>query len=147
MNQNDNSSTGAFVVSLTFAVVLFTALYIQHKPSNEPVADIEISAVVEEMIPSEPVVIKEVVTTETEVDKKELVTPEPPAVISFAKAFAISRKALGSSQTFTWEGKQYSTNTAEEAEAQATVEQLEIDLTDAQDSLGNTLSLAITPEF
>jgi len=70
MNQNDNSSTGAFVVSLTFAVVLFTALYIQHKPSNEPVADIEISAVVEEMISSEPVVIEEVVTTETEVDKK-----------------------------------------------------------------------------
>ena len=33
MNQNDNSSTGAFVVSLTFAVVVFTALYIQHKPT------------------------------------------------------------------------------------------------------------------
>ena len=91
--------------------------------------------------------IEEVVTTETEVDKKELVTPESPAVISFAKAFAISRKALGASQTFTWDGKQYSTNTAEEAEAQAIVEQLEIDLTDAQDSLGNTLSFAITPEF
>lgn len=147
MNQNDNSSTGAFVVSLTFAVVLFTALYIQHKPSNEPVADIEISAVVEEMIPSEPVVIEEVVTTETEVHKKELATPESPAVISFAKAFAIARKALGSSQTFTWEGKQYSTNTAEEAEAQATVEQPESDLTDAQDSPGNTLSLANAPEF
>ena len=143
MNQNDNSSTGAFVVSLTFAVVLFTALYIQHKPSNEPAAEIEISAVVEEIIPSEPVVIEEVVTTETEVHKKELATPESPAVISFAKAFAIARKALGSSQTFTWEGKQYSTNTAEDNMQNVEEQEPTLDLADGQDSL--TLSHALTP--
>ena len=79
--------------------------------------------------------------------EEEVITPEPPKVISFAKAFAIARKALGASQTFTWDGMQYTTNTAEEAEAQATVEQPEIDLTDAQDSLGNTLSLANAPEL
>ena len=147
MNQNDNSSTGEVIISLTFAVVVFTALYIQHQPSKEPTAEIEISAVVEEMITSEPIVIEEVVNSNTEVHEKELATPEPPAVISFAKTFAIARKALGASQTFTWDGMQFTTNTAEEAEAQATVEQPEIDLTDAQDSPGNTLSLANTPEF
>jgi hypothetical protein len=139
MNQNDNSSTGAFVVSLTFAVVVFTALYIQHKPTVQS-----------ELTETIPLEIEEVVVEESnaiEWVEEEVITPEPPKVISFAKAFAIARKALGASQTFTWDGKQYTTNTAEEAEAQATVEQPEIDLTDAQDSPGNTLSLANTPEF
>ena len=139
MNQNDNSSTGAFVVSLTFAVVVFTALYIQHKPTVQS-----------ELTEATPLEIEEVVVEESnaiEWVEEEVITPEPPKVISFAKAFAIARKALGASQTFTWDGKQYTTNTAEEAEAQATVEQPESDLTDAQDSPGNTLSLANAPEF
>ena len=139
MNQNDNSSTGAFVVSLTFAVVVFTALYIQHKPTVQS-----------ELTEATPLEIEEVVVEESnaiEWVEEEVITQEPPKVISFAKAFAIARKALGASQTFTWDGKQYTTNTAEEAEAQATVEQPEIDLTDAQDSPGNTLSLANAPEF
>ena len=139
MNQNDNSSTGAFVVSLTFAVVVFTALYIQHKP-----------AVQSELTEAIPLEIEEVVVEESnaiEWVEEEVITPEPPKVISFAKAFAIARKALGASQTFTWDGMQFTTNTAEEAEAQATVEQPESDLTDAQDSPGNTLSLANAPEF
>ena len=139
MNQNDNSSTGAFVVSLTFAVVVFTALYIQHKPT--------VQSELTEAIPleKEEVVVEE--SNAIEWVEEEVITPEPPKVISFAKAFAIARKTLGASQTFTWDGKQYTTNTAEEAEAQATVEQPESDLTDAQDSPGNTLSLANAPEF
>ena len=139
MNQNDNSSTGAFVVSLTFAVVVFTALYIQHKPTVQSELTEEIPLEIEEVVVEESNAIEWV--------EEEVITPEPPKVISFAKAFAIARKALGASQTFTWDGMQYTTNTAEEAEAQATVEQPESDLTDAQDSPGNTLSLANTPEF
>ena len=139
MNQNDNSSTGAFVVSLTFAVVVFTALYIQHKPTVQSELTEAIPFEIEEVFVEESNAIEWV--------EEEVITPEPPKVISFAKAFAIARKALGASQTFTWDGMQFTTNTAEEAEAQATVEQPEIDLTDAQDSPGNTLSLANTPEF
>ena len=139
MNQNDNSSTGAFVVSLTFAVVVFTALYIQHKPTVQSELTEAIRLEIEEVVVEESNAIEWV--------EEEVITPEPPKVISFAKAFAIARKALGASQTFTWDGMQYTTNTAEEAEAQATVEQPEIDLTDAQDSPGNTLSLANTHKF
>ena len=80
MNQNDNSSTGAFVVSLTFAVVVFTALYIQHKPTVQS-----------ELTEAIPLEIEEVVVEESnaiEWVEEEVITPEPPKVISFAKAFA-----------------------------------------------------------
>ena len=65
-----------------------------------------------------------------------------PEVIPFAKAYAIAREALGPGQTFTWNGNQYSTNTAEE---NANVDNTEpaLGLADGQDSL--TLSHALTP--
>jgi len=37
MKQNDNRSMGALIVSITFGVVVFTALFIQHQSSNKPV--------------------------------------------------------------------------------------------------------------
>ena len=135
MNQNDNSSTGAFVVSLTFAVVVFTALYIQHKPT--------VQSDLTEAIPLE---IEEVVVEESnaiEWVEEEIITPEPPKVISFAKAFAIARKALGTSQTFTWDGKQYSTNTAEENVQNVEEPERTQDLAEGQDS--PTLSHTLTP--
>ena len=106
MNQNDNSSTGAFVVSLTFAVVLFTALYIQHKPT--------VQSELTEAIPleKEEVVVEE--SNAIEWVEEEIITPEPPKVISFAQAYAVAREALGPGQVFTWNGNQYSTDTAEE---------------------------------
>ena len=135
MNQNDNSSTGAFVVSLTFAVVVFTALYIQHKPT--------VQSDLTEAIPLE---IEEVVVEESntiEWVEEEVITPEPPKVISFAKAFAIARKALGASQTFTWDGKQYSTNTAEENVQNVEEPERTQDLAEGQDL--PTLSHTLTP--
>jgi hypothetical protein len=135
MNQNDNSSTGAFVVSLTFAVVVFTALYIQHKPTVQS-----------ELTEAIPLEIEEVVVEELnaiEWVEEEVFTPEPPKVISFAKAFAIARKALGASQTFTWDGKQYSTNTAEENVQNVEEPERTQDLAEGQDS--PTLSHTLTP--
>ena len=135
MNQNDNSSTGAFVVSLTFAVVVFTALYIQHKPTVQS-----------ELTEAIPLEIEEVVVEELnaiEWVEEEVFTPEPPKVISFAKAFAIARKALGTSQTFTWDGKQYSTNTAEENVQNVEEPERTQDLAGGQDS--PTLSHTLTP--
>tara|TARA_B100000809_G_C14700800_1_gene374070 strand:- start:130 stop:537 length:408 start_codon:yes stop_codon:yes gene_type:complete len=135
MNQNDNSSTGAFVVSLTFAVVVFTALYIQHKPTVQS-----------ELTEAIPLEIEEVVVEESnaiEWVEEEVITPEPPKVISFAKAFAIARKALGASQTFTWDGKQYSTNTAEENVQNVEEPERTQDLAEGQDS--PTLSHTLTP--
>ncbi len=133
MKRNDNSSTGAFVVSLTFAVVVFTALYIQHKPVEEPV-----------LTESTPHVDEAVVEGSTAIDwiEEEVIESEPPKVIPFAKAYAIAREALGPGQTFTWNGNQYSTNTAEE---NANVDNTEpaLGLADGQDSL--TLSHALTP--
>ena len=135
MNQNDNSSTGAFVVSLTFAVVVFTALYIQHKPTVQS-----------ELTEAIPLEIEEVVVEESnaiEWVEEEVFTPEPPKVISFAKAFAIARKALGASQTFTWDGKQYSTNTAEENVQNVEEPERTQDLAEGQDL--PTLSHTLTP--
>ena len=135
MNQNDNSSTGAFVVSLTFAVVVFTALYIQHKPTVQS-----------ELTEAIPLEIEEVVVEESnaiEWVEEEVITPEPPKVISFAKAFAIARKALGASQTFTWYGKQYSTNTAEENVQNVEEPERTQDLAEGQDL--PTLSHTLTP--
>jgi hypothetical protein len=66
-------------------------------------------------------------------------------VISFTKAYSSAREALGSGQVFTWNGNQYSTNTVEEAASQIVTDEPENNLTNAQDSLGNTLSHALTP--
>lgn len=147
MKQKDNRSTGALVVSLTFAVVVFTALYIQHQSAIEPVAVVDIPAVPENVNISEAEMVEGTVTLETAMFEETVAIPEPPGVISFAKAYAIAREALGSGQTFIWEGMQYSTNTVEEAAAQSGEVPSEINLTDAQDSLGNTLSHTITPQF
>lgn len=147
MKQKDNRSTGALVVSLTFAVVVFTALYIQHQSAIEPVAVVETPVFLEDMNFSETEMVEETVTSKTDVLEEQIATPEPPGVISFAKAYAIAREALGPGQTFTWDGMQYSTNTAEEAAAQTAGKQPEINLTDAQDSLVNALSHALTPEL
>lgn len=147
MKQKDNRSTGAVVVSLTFAVVVFTALYIQHQSAIESVAVVDTPAFLEDVNFSEMDKVEETVTSETDVLEDEIATPEPPGVISFAKAYAIAREALGPGQTFTWDGMLYSTNTVEEAAAQTGGAPPEINLADAQDSLDNTLSHAITPEF
>ena len=136
MKQKDNRSTGALVVSLTFAVVVFTALYIQHQSAIKPVSVVELPAVLENVNISETVVIEETTAI-----------PEPLAVISFAKAYAIAREALGPDNTFTWNGTEYSTNTVEEAATQTEETHSEINLTDVQDSLDHTLSHTITPQF
>lgn len=143
MKKNDNSSKGAFVISLTFAVVVFTAIYIQHQSTRETVVKVETPALVEEVLAGEPEIAKVVYPVGNEILEEEIATPEPPVVISFAKAYSIAREALGPDQTFTWNGNQYSTNTAEE-NAQ-TVEEAEpaSELADGQDSL--TLSHALTP--
>lgn len=146
MKQKDNRSTGAVVVSLTFAVVVFTALYIQHQSAIESVVVVDTPAFLEDVNFLEMDKVEETVTSETNVLEDEIATPEPPGVISFAKAYAIAREALGPGQTFTWDGMLYSTNTVEEA-AQTGEAPPEINLADAQDSLDNTLSHAITPEF
>jgi len=135
MNQNDNSSTGAFVVSLTFAVVLFTALYIQHKPTVQS-----------ELTEAIPLEIEEVVVEESnaiEWVEEEIITPEPPKVISFAQAYAVAREALGPGQVFTWNGNQYSTDTAEENVQNVEEPERTQDLAEGQDS--PTLSHALTP--
>ena len=135
MNQNDNSSTGAFVVSLTFAVVLFTALYIQHKPT--------VQSELTEAIPleKEEVVVEE--SNAIEWVEEEIITPEPPKVISFAQAYAVAREALGPGQVFTWNGNQYSTDTAEENVQNVEEPERTQDLAEGQDS--PTLSHTLTP--
>ncbi len=90
MKQKDNRSTGALVVSLTFAVVVFTALYIQHQSAIEPVAVVETPVFLEDMNFSESEMVEETVTSETDVLEEQIATPEPPGVISFAKAYALS---------------------------------------------------------
>jgi len=145
MKKNDNSSKGAFVISLTFAVVVFTAIYIQHKTTTDSLAKVETPELNKEVFAIKPEIAEVVLTVENEVLEEEIATPEPPAVISFAKAYSIAREALGSGQTFTWNGTQYSTNTAEEAASQIVTDEPESNLTDSQDSLGSTLSHAITP--
>lgn len=145
MKKNDNSSKGAFVISLTFAVVVFTAIYIQHQSTRESVVNVETPVLDEKVIATEPEIAEVIYSAENELLEEEIATPEPPAVISFAKAYSIAREALGSGQTFTWNGTQYSTNTAEEAASQIVTDEPENNLTDSQDSLGSTLSHAITP--
>ncbi len=145
MKKNDNSSKGAFVISLTFAVVVFTAIYIQHQSTRESVVNVETPVLDEKVIATEPEIAEVIYSAENELLAEEIATPEPPAVISFAKAYSIAREALGSGQTFTWNGTQYSTNTAEEAASQIVTDESESNLTDSQDSIGSTLSHAITP--
>ncbi|MBC8323350.1 MAG: hypothetical protein H8E70_07265 [Candidatus Marinimicrobia bacterium] len=145
MKKNDNSSKGAFVISLTFAVVVFTAIYIQHQSTRESVVNVETPVLDEKVLAAEPEIAEVIYSAENELLEEEIATPEPPAVISFAKAYSIAREALGSGQTFTWNGTQYSTNTAEEAASQIVTDEPENNLTDSQDSLGSTLSHAITP--
>ncbi len=147
MKQKDNRSTGALVVSLTFAVVVFTALYIQYQPTFEPVTVVETPAVPEDVNISEAKTVEETMALETNVLEEEIAIPEPPKVISFANAYAIAREALGPDQTFTWNGMQYTTNTAEEAAANAVDAQPKIDLTDGQDSLVSTLSHSLASEL
>jgi hypothetical protein len=145
MKQKDNRSTGALIVSLTFAVVVFTALYIQYQPTYEPVTVVETPAVLEDVNISEAKTVEETVVLETNV-LEEVATAKPPRMISFANAYAIAREALGPDQTFTWNGRQYSTNTAEE-EAHAVDAQRKINLTDVQDSLVSTLSHSLASEL
>ncbi len=147
MNKKDNRSTGAMVVSLTFAVVVFTALYIQHQSALEPNTVIETRSVLEDVNILEPEMINGTVVSDTDVLVEKVTTPESPGVISFAKTYAIAREAFGPDQTFTWNGMLYSTNTIEEATAKGIDAQSDINLTDAQDSLVNALSHAITPKF
>lgn len=111
MNKKDNRSTGALVVSLTFAVVVFTAFYIQHQSTFELNTVVETRSVLEDVNIFESEMINETAVSETDVLEERVATPEPPGVISFAKAYAIAREALGPDQTFTWNGSQYSTNT------------------------------------
>lgn len=144
MKQKDNRSTGALIVSLTFAVVVFTALYIQYQSTFEPVTVVETPAVLEDVNISEAKTVEETVVLETNV-LEEVATAEPQRVISFANAYAIAREALGPNQTFTWNGMQYSTNTAEEA--RAVDAQPKINLTDVQDSLVSTLSHSLASEL
>ena len=134
MKKNDNSSTGAFIISLTFAVVVFTALYIQHKPT--------VQSELAEASPFEEEVVVEK-SNAIEWVEEEVITPELPKVISFAQAYAIAREALGPGQVFTWNGNQYSTNTAEENVQNVEEPERTQDLADGQDSL--TLSHAHTP--
>jgi|TARA_B100002003_G_scaffold151631_1_gene140516 hypothetical protein len=143
MKKNDNSSKGAFVISLTFAVVVFTAIYIQHKTTTESFVKVETPALNEEVLAVEPEIAEVIYPVENELLEEEIATPEPPKVISFAKAFAIARKALGASQTFTWDGKQYSTNTAEENVQNVEEPERTQDLAEGQDS--PTLSHTLTP--
>jgi len=145
MKKNDNSSKGAFVISLTFAVVVFTAIYIQHKTTTESFVKVETPALNEEVLAVEPEIAEVLYPVENELLEEEIATPEPPAVISFTKAYSSAREALGPGQIFTWNGNQYSTNTAEEAASQILTDEPESNLTNAQDSLGNTLSHTLTP--
>ena len=145
MKKNDNNSKGAFVISLTFAVVVFTAIYIQHKTTTESFVIVETPALNEEVLAVELEIAEVVLTAENEVLEEEIATPEQPEVISFAKAYSIARDVLGPGQTFTWNGNQYSTNTAEEAAAVSLTVQPESNLTIVQDSLGSTLSHVLTP--
>jgi len=125
---------GAFVVSLTFAVVVFTALYIQNKPVEAP-------DLAETFLPQEE--IEAVDNAAIDWVEEEVIEPEAVQVISFAKAYAIARETLGPDQIFTWNGNQYSTNTAEEnANVDKTTEPA-LDLAEIQDSLN--LSHALTP--
>ena len=134
MKKNDNSSSGAFIISLTFAVVVFTALYIQHKPFV-PAELTETAPLVEEVLVEESNAIESV--------EEEVITPEPLKVIPFAQAYAIARGALGPGQVFTWNGNQYSTNTTEENVQIEEDPEPTLNLADGQDSL--TLSHALTP--
>jgi hypothetical protein len=145
MKKNDNSSKGAFVISLTFAVVVFTAIYIQHKTTTDSFVKVETPALNEEVLAVELEIAEVVLTTENEVLEEEIIIPEQPEVISFAKAYSIARNVLGSNQIFTWNGNQYSTKTAEEAADVSLTVQPESNLTNVQDSLGNTLSHVLTP--
>ncbi len=134
MKQNDNSSKGAFVISLTFAVVVFTAIYIQHK-SSVPADLTETTPLVEEVLVEESNAIEWV--------EEEVVTLEAPKVIPFAQAYAIAREVLGPGQVFTWNGNQYSTNTAEENVQNVDETNPSLNLAEGQDSL--ILSHALTP--
>ncbi len=143
MKQNDNRSMGALVVSITFGVVVFTALFIQHQSSNKPV--IIIPSTEEKTFVSFETSDVDSNVSGIDVIKEEIAVSEPPGMISFSKAFAISREALGSGQSFTWKGNQYSTNTVEEAAALEKQKQSGIELTNIQDSLDNALTQAVTP--
>ena len=94
----------------------------------------------------QPLEIEEVVVEESnaiEWVEEEIITPEPPKVISFAQAYAVAREALGPGQVFTWNGNQYSTDTAEENVQNVEEPERTQDLAEGQDS--PTLSHALTP--
>ncbi len=83
MKKNDNSSTGAFIISLTFAVVVFTALYIQHKPT--------VQSELAEASPFEEEVVVEK-SNAIEWVEEEVITPELPKVISLHRPMPLPEK-------------------------------------------------------
>ena len=92
MKKNDNSSKGAFVISLTFAVVVFTAIYIQHKTNTESFVKVETPALNEEVLAVEPEIAEVMYPVENELLEEEIATPEPPAVISLPKLIPLPGK-------------------------------------------------------
>ncbi len=145
MKKNDNSSKGVFVISLTFAVVVFTAIYIQHKNTTESFVKVETPILNEKVLAVEPEITEVVLTEQNEVLEEEIAIPEQQKVISFTQAYSVAREVLGPGQTFSWNGNQYSTNTVEEAAAESLAVQPDSNFANVQDSLGNTLSHAISP--
>lgn len=126
MNQKDNKVTGIIVVSLTFAVVLFTALYIQHKPVLQTNSS-KLTSLNEERVFEHDSV--------ADWTADEIAVTEPKESISFGEAFAEARKTMGPGQIFTWNEKEYSTNTVEEAELEIPVNTHDINLADARDTV------------
>lgn len=134
---------GARIVSILFGVVVITALIIQHQASTTPVKTVMSSFIEEESFDSYEESPEDSGFSRIETVEVEAAVPKPPGMISFSKAFAVARDALGPDKTFTWNGNQYSTNTVDEA-ALKEEKQSEIELTDVQDSLDNALTQALS---
>jgi len=146
MKKKDNKPAGAWIVFITFAVVVITAITIQHQTSTLSMTVPDDPIVIRKGITLKPETFSQVVLNEEET-RTDVTVTKTPTVISFGKAFSIARSALGPNETFTWNGKQYSTNTAVEATDPRLTENRDIHLADANDSLDNSFSQAITPEF